>query len=144
MLVKKKHPKKTNKDPLRLVSREQVVPGTAEGAYFWWGSSYAWSPDRRFIAYAQADRIGYVRLQDGKRTELHRFPPLRTYTWWVWVPQLSWSPDSRFLTSVIHGPSLTNEPPEDSQVFDVWVFDDAANLVDSSFTFMVTVDRFGA
>jgi hypothetical protein len=108
---------------LRLVRREQIVPGTAEGAYFWWGSSYAWSPDRRFIAYAQADRIGYVRLQDGKRTELHRFPPLRTYTWWVWVPQLSWSPDSRFLTGVIHGASLTDEPPEDSQVFDIWVFD---------------------
>lgn len=108
---------------LRLGPKRQVLEGSASGAYFWWGTSFAWSPDRRYIAYAQADSIGYVRVRDGQRTELHRFAPLNTYSEWVWVPELSWSPDSRFLTSVIHGPSLTDAPPEDSQVFDVWVFD---------------------
>jgi Tol biopolymer transport system component len=108
---------------LRLSDKLEVFGGTASGAYFWWGSRFAWSPDQRYIAYANADSIGYFRLQDGKRNELHRFAPLSTYSDWVWVPDLSWSPDSRFLTGVIHGPSITGEPPEDSQVFDVWVFD---------------------
>ena len=108
---------------LRLDEKRQVFEGTAGGAYFWWGSNYVWSPDRRYIAYAQADSIGYIRLQDGKRTELRSFAPLSTYSQWVWVPELSWSPDSRFVTSVIHGPSVTGQPSEDSQVFDVWVFD---------------------
>ena len=108
---------------LRLADKREVLEGSAGGAYFWWGTNYAWSPDRRFIAYATADSIGYVRLQDGKKTELRHFAPLSTYSQWVWVPQMSWSPDSRFLTGVIHGPPVTGESPEDSQVFDVWVFD---------------------
>jgi Tol biopolymer transport system component len=108
---------------LRLADKTQVLEGTAGGAYFWWGTNFAWSPDRRFIAYAQPDNIGFVRLQDGRRTELRRFAPFSTYSNWVWVPELSWSPDSRFLTTVVHGPSITGESPEDSQVFDVWVFD---------------------
>ncbi len=108
---------------LRLADKREVLEGSAGGAYFWWGTTYAWSPDRRFIAYAAADSIGYVRLQDRKRTELRRFSPLNTYSQWVWVPELSWSPDSSFLTAVIHGPSVTGESPEDSQIFDLWVFD---------------------
>jgi Tol biopolymer transport system component len=108
---------------LRLVERRQVVAATAGGAYGWWGTNYAWAPDGRFIAYAQADSIGFIRLRDGKQTELLRFPPFRTYSQWIWVPELSWSPDSRFLTSVVHSPSLTGGPPEDSPVFDVWVLD---------------------
>jgi Tol biopolymer transport system component len=108
---------------LRLSDKREVIGGTASGAYFWWGTNFSWSPDGRYIAYAQADSIGYIRVRDGQRTELRRFAPLNTYSQWVWVPDLSWSPDSRFLSSVIHGPSLTDEPAEDSQVFDVWVFD---------------------
>jgi Tol biopolymer transport system component len=113
----------TLSDRLRLVSREQILEGSASGAYFWWGRNYAWSPDRRHIAYAQADSVGYVRVRDGKQVELQSFAPLRTYSEWVWVPNLSWSPDGRFLSTVVHGPSLTGDAPEDSQIFDVWVFD---------------------
>jgi Tol biopolymer transport system component len=108
---------------LRLAEKREVLEGSAGSAFFWWGTNYAWSPDRRFIAYATADSIGYIRLQDGKQTELRRFSALNTYSQWVWVPELSWSPDSRFLTGVVHGPSVTGESLEDSQVFDVWVFD---------------------
>jgi len=106
-----------------LVGRRRLVQPSASGAYAWWGTRYVWSPDGRSIAYAQADSIGYVRVQDGKHTELTRFAPLRTYSQWVWVPPLSWSPDGRFVVSVIHGPPITGESPEDSAVFDIWVFD---------------------
>jgi Tol biopolymer transport system component len=108
---------------LRLIDKQEILEGAAGGAFFWWGTNYAWSPDRRFIAYARPDSVGFVRLTDGKLTELEDFAPLNTYSQWVWVPQVSWSPDSRFITTVIHGPSLTGASDEDSQVFDVWVFD---------------------
>jgi Tol biopolymer transport system component len=108
---------------LRLVRRRQVADPAAGGVYGWWGTRYVWSPSGRYIAYAQADSVGHIRVRDGRRTELRRFPPFRTYSQWVWVPELSWSPDNRFLTSVIHGPSSTGEAPEDSPVFDVWIFD---------------------
>jgi Tol biopolymer transport system component len=108
---------------LHLVRRRQVVePGTG-GQYGWWGTSYTWSPNGRYVAYAQASSIGLIRLRDGRRTELRRFEPYNTRSEWVWVPALSWSPDSRFLTCIVHGPSVTGAPPEDSQVFDVWGLD---------------------
>ena len=112
----------------RPVRRRQVIESSSGGAYGWWGGQYAWSPDGRYIAYAQADSIGLVRLRDGQRTELYRFAPYRTYSEWVWVPTLSWAPDSRFLTSVIHGPSITGGSPEDSEVCDIWVFDIKSSL----------------
>jgi Tol biopolymer transport system component len=108
---------------MHLVNREQIVEPGAGGAYGWWGANYAWSPNRRYIAYAQADSIGVIRMHDGRRTELRRFAPLLTYSHWVWVPALSWSPDSRFLTTIVHGPTVAGEPAEQSQVFDVWVID---------------------
>jgi Tol biopolymer transport system component len=114
----------TGPDTISLIRRRQVAEPSAGGAYGWWGTHYNWSPDGRYVAYAQADSIGFVRLHDGQRTELRHFAPFRTYSqWWVWVPPLSWSPDSRFLTSVVHGLSATGSAPEDSPVFDVWVFD---------------------
>jgi len=108
---------------LHLVRRRQIVEPSSGGAYGWWGASFAWSPNKRYIAYAQADSIGVIRMHDGQRTELRRFAPFLTYSHWVWVPELSWSPDSRFLTAVIHGPSVTGESPEQSPIFDVWVLD---------------------
>ena len=110
-------------DRLHLVRRRQIVEPSSGGAYGWWGASFAWSPNKRYIAYAQADSIGVIRMHDGQRTELRRFAPFLTYSHWVWVPELSWAPDSRFLTSVIHGPSTTGESPEQSPIFDVWVLD---------------------
>jgi hypothetical protein len=51
------------------------------------------------------------------------FAPLKTFSEWVWVPGLSWSPDGRFIAAVVHGPPLAAEPAEESQVFDLWLFD---------------------
>ena len=113
---------------LQPVRQRQIARAEAGGAYGWWGTHYAWSPNGRTLAYAQADSIGLIRLRDGQRTELRRFAPFRTYSQWVWVPAPSWSPDSRFLASVIHGPSMTGESSEDSSVFDVWVFDTEGTL----------------
>jgi dipeptidyl aminopeptidase/acylaminoacyl peptidase len=110
-------------EQLRLLRRRRIVEPGAGGQYGWWGASYAWSPNGRYIAYAQANSIGLIQTRDGKQIELQRFEPYNTRSNWVWVPELSWSPDSRFLTGVVHGPSVTGDPPEDSQVFDIWVLD---------------------
>lgn len=104
------------------VSVTQVLSPSAESVYSWWGTNYAWSPDGRYFAYAQADQVGLIDAFSGERTPLIQFPVYHTYGEWVWTPGLSWSPDSRFIACVVHGPSETGEEsPEDSPIFDVWV-----------------------
>ena len=104
------------------ISVTQVLSPSAESVYSWWGTHYAWSPDGRYFAYAQADQVGLIDAVSGERTPLIQFPVYHTYGEWVWTPGLSWSPDSRFIACVVHGPSETGEEsPEDSPIFDLWV-----------------------
>lgn len=104
-----------------LLSRRRVLAPSAGGAYGWWGTVFAWSPDGERLAYARADEVGVVRADDGHTTSLVQFPPYRTYAAWVWTPTVAWSPDGQFIVTLTHGPSPTGEMPEDSPVFDVEV-----------------------
>ncbi|HET90474.1 MAG TPA: hypothetical protein ENN99_07030, partial [Chloroflexi bacterium] len=105
----------------RLLGRRRIVEPSAGGAYGWWGTTYAWSPDGERLAYARADQVGIVRVYDGQRSVLARFPPYRTYAPWVWTPTVSWSPEGEFIVTTLHAPAPTGESPEDSPVFDVRV-----------------------
>jgi len=106
----------------RPISVTQVLSPSAESVYSWWGTRYAWSPDGRYFAYAEADQVGLIDAVSGERTPLIQFPVYHTYGEWVWTPGLSWSPDSRFIACVVHGPSETGEESlEDSPIFDLWV-----------------------
>lgn len=107
----------------RLVNRSRVLAPNA--AYGWWGTTYAWAPDGRSLAYARSDEVGIVRVSNGQQTSLFRFPSYRTYAPWVWTPTVSWSPEGQFIVTTLHGPSPTGGEPEDSPVFDVWAL--AAN-----------------
>jgi len=109
----------------RLLGQRRIVEPSAGGAYGWWGTTYAWSPDGHSLAYARADEVGIVRAYDGAQTLLVHFPPYRTYAPWVWTPTVSWSPEGKFIVTTLHGPAPTGEAPEDSPVFDVWAL--AAN-----------------
>lgn len=109
----------------RLLGQRRIVEPSAGGAYGWWGTIYAWSPDGRSLAYARADETGLIRAYDGAQTPLARFPPYRTYAPWVWTPTISWSLEGKFIVTTLHGPAPTGEAPEDSPVFDVWAL--AAN-----------------
>jgi hypothetical protein len=105
----------------------QILPPSTPGLYPWWGTSFQWSPDGNRLAYARADQIGLVDLVitdtiSVSVTVLADFTPLKTFSEWVWVPGISWSPDGKFIAAVIHGPPLASEPPEESQVFDLWLF----------------------
>ena len=105
----------------RLLGQRRIVEPNAGGAYGWWGTTYAWSPEGWSLAYARSDEVGVVRTYGGAQTPLARFPPYRTYAPWVWTPTVSWSPEGQFIVTTLHGPAPTGEPPEDSPVFDVWV-----------------------
>jgi hypothetical protein len=103
------------------VTRTMVLPPSSQGAYSWWGTDFAWSPDGTALAYATADSVGVVDAARGNRTPLLRFPEHHTYQSWVWVPSPSWAPDGRFLASAIHSSFSPAGTPEDSPLFDLWV-----------------------
>ncbi len=113
----------------RLFEQRRIVSPGAGGSYGWWGTTYAWAPDGRTLAYARADEVGLVRVSDGRQTTLASFPPFRTYAPWVWVPSVAWSPEGAFIVTTLHGPAPTGGAPEDSPVFDVW-----ALAADGTFT----------
>jgi hypothetical protein len=100
-------------EPVQLI---ESYPAT----YGWWGGSYAWSPNGRYIAYSYADEIGlvdnYFPDSEDFRRQLITFTEFNTRADWVWVPPLAWSPDSNYLAFTRHS-STDPTIPE----FDTWV-----------------------
>jgi Tol biopolymer transport system component len=96
------------------------------GAYSWWGSHYAWSPDGRKIAYARPDQVGWVEVGSGRSFPLATYPPQAPTGGalgdQVWVPEPSWSPDSQFVALTVHGEE-PGRPADESRVFQVWALD---------------------
>jgi len=115
------------RDGRLLVQRRIVDPG-AGGSYGWWGTTYAWSPDGRSLAYARADEVGAVQAYSGMQVQLAQFPVYRTYAPWVWTPTINWSPEGDFIVTTLHGPAAAGGAPEDSPAFDVWALSAAGTL----------------
>jgi len=103
-----------------LLGRRRVLSPSAGGTYGWWGTTFAWGPGEDLMAYARAEEVGVVDLFAGETTPLIQFPPYRTRGPWAWVPSLAWSPEGDLLLTVVHGPPLAGESPEDSPVFDLY------------------------
>jgi Tol biopolymer transport system component len=103
-----------------LIGKRQVQRPDRGGSYSWWGRTYAWSPDGRDLAYAAPDKVGVIRVYDGRARTLLQFPPYRTYAPWVWTPTVGWSPEGAYIVATLHGPPPARGEPEDSPVFDVW------------------------
>jgi hypothetical protein len=105
--------------------RRLLGPQTG-GAYSWWGSHYAWSPDRTKIAYARPDQVGWMEVRTSRVFPLATYPPQAPRgsdsSDQVWVPAPSWSPDSRFVALTIHGEE-PGRSAEESRLFEVWVLD---------------------
>lgn len=104
----------------RLLSKVRLIDPSAGGTYGRWGTTYAWSPDGRTLAYAHANQVGTVLAFNGAQTPLATFPPYRTYAPWAWTPTVSWSSEGAFIVTTLHGPAPAGGEPEDSPVFDVW------------------------
>jgi hypothetical protein len=96
------------------------------GAYSWWGSRYAWSPDGRKIAYARPDQVGWIEVRSARSFPLASYPPQAptggTLGDQVWVPEPSWSPDSQFVALTVHDEE-PGRPADESRIFQVWVLD---------------------
>jgi hypothetical protein len=106
----------------RIRAERSVLETSSGGVYGWWGMSFAWAPDGRSLAYAQADTVGTLTVSTEVTPTLKplvTFPLYQTYSDWVWTPALAWSQDSRFLYTVMHGQPVRFEKPEDSPAFDV-------------------------
>jgi len=106
----------------------QVLTPTANIYYPWWGTTYAWSPDGKSLAYANAGEVGLVDLEEGTRRSLVQFPPFDSQSAWVWVPAVSWSPDSLFIATVVHGHAGLGIP-EESPLFDLWILSADGSMV---------------
>jgi hypothetical protein len=107
-------------DPLGKVRGQKLLQSPqVGGAYGWWGTRFAWSPDGLRLAYARPDAVGMIDAANGDSARLLTIVPYQTLSDWAWIPPLAWTPDESFLLSVIHGPSLGLEVPESSPVFDL-------------------------
>jgi len=98
---------------------DEVIEPNSGGLYGWWGTSFAWSPDRQTLALARPDGLQLVTFKDGLVTPLAEIVPVQTRGDWAWVPGISWSPDGQILYTVDHVPPPGSSAPEESPLFDL-------------------------
>jgi len=105
-----------------------ALEASSGGVYGWFGTRFAWSPDGSRLAFSQADKLGIIDPAKQSSSPIAKYPVYQTYSDWVWNPFIAWTPDGKFLYTVLHGPPIGIESPEDSPIFDV-----AALATDGSF-----------
>lgn len=98
-----------------------VIQANTGGVYGWWGSSYAWSPDGKRLAYSRPDGVGLVSFRDSELVNLLEITPLQTHSDWALIPPVAWGADSRTLYFVHHAPPPGLVNPEESPYFDLGV-----------------------
>ncbi len=103
--------------------KQTVLAPMSDVEYAFWGVSFALAPDRKRVAFASADSVGFVDVQTGTRSVLQQFPPYETDAGWVWTPDVTWSPDTRFVAATLHAPPPQTPAPGLAQLFDVWAVD---------------------
>lgn len=104
------------------LSVEPLIGESLGGLYGWWGTVYEWSPDGRVLAWVRADSLGMVDLESGELLPpILNYPVFNTAQDWSWRANVSWSWDGERLATIIHGPPLGTEPPENSPVFNLLV-----------------------
>jgi Tol biopolymer transport system component len=117
----------TLQDPARL-QLKRLLDSAPGGVYGYWGTTFAWAPDGRSLAYARADAVGVVDVDKGALRPLASFAAFRTYSDWVWTPAPAWSADGNFVLAVLHGPPPERVAPEDSRTFDLYALGAAGGV----------------
>jgi hypothetical protein len=110
------------------LSIEEILEPSQGGLYGWWGTVYRWSPDGTALAWAQADSMGLVDLENDVFTPLLQYPVFETRADWSWRASISWSPDALLLLTTVHGAPVGNEAPQFSPTFNVAVTDTAGTF----------------
>lgn len=105
----------------KLGKSKEIIKASASAPYAWWGTTYAWAPDGKRLAYANTASIGLISptAKITRTIPLIDFAAYNTRSTWAWTPTISWSPDGQFLIVPIHSPSPSGESDEDSPAFDV-------------------------
>ena len=106
-------------EPLNI---DPIIDINSTGVLAQWGTRFEWSPDGSQLAYARAEEIGLIDLENGEFTALLPFPYYNFVAQrWVWQPQISWSSDSQWIVTTVHGPPFGNESVENSIIFNMGV-----------------------
>ncbi len=100
-----------------LPSRE-VLEARSGGIYGWWGTTYAWHPSGKALAYARPDQVGFVDVVNKDLQPWLSFVPYQAQGDWAWVPGISWSPRGDVLFTVVHG-RVGEDVAEDDPYFAV-------------------------
>lgn len=101
------------------IRKRTVLDTNSGGVYGWWGSTFAWSPDGNYIAYAQPDSVGLIDLSNRAQNTLLEIVPFNTYSEWAWMPAVSWGPNGNVLYTVNHARQEGETSLEDSPFFDL-------------------------
>jgi Tol biopolymer transport system component len=108
-----------------ILETEKIIESNYGGAFGWWGTTFAWSPDGAALAYAQPDAIGLVDFEKKQQRPLVDITSYQTRADWAWVTGLGWSPDHKILYYNSHIPKPGTDNLEGSPYFDL-----AAVIVD--------------
>lgn len=103
----------------RVLNRETLIPENAGGQYGWWGTGFSWSPNGSALAYARADSVGLIDVNDPGFEALSSFAPLQTLGDWAWIPGVAWGARGNILYFVAHGSPLGIESDSASPVFNL-------------------------
>lgn len=120
-----------------ILETEKIIEANYGGAFGWWGTQFAWSPDGELLAYAQPDRIGLVDLETKSLKPLVDITPYQTRADWAWVTGLGWSPNHQVLYFNTHAPKPGLDNAESSPYFDL-----SARLVNNGLT-LALVEKSG-
>ncbi|HTX78817.1 MAG TPA: G5 domain-containing protein [Longilinea sp.] len=101
-----------------ITRNEMIIDTNGGGVYGWWGTTFAWSPDGKNLAFARADGVGLLDFQNHTYNTLFDLTPYNTRNDWAWVPGIDWSPDSSFLYYVDHITSTGDADAQSSTQFD--------------------------
>jgi hypothetical protein len=103
----------------RALREVPIIEANAGGQYGWWGTDFLWGSDSNHLAYARADSIGFVDLENGEFDPLREFAPYQTLSDWAWVPGIAWGHDDRTVYFIDHGAPIGLEGPSASPIFDL-------------------------
>lgn len=114
------------------VNFNTVIENNLSGIFATYGTKFAWSPAGDKLAYAKADGVGLVDIENGDFLPYNvGYAHFATAidNGWVWETDISWSQDGEWVILTTHGPPFGSEDPTNSPIFNIAVFRADGTLV---------------
>jgi hypothetical protein len=103
----------------KTVDSVTLLSSRNDSTFSWWGSTYAWSPEEEYLAYANPASVGLVNLEADHLTQLLDLIIFQTESDWAWMPTISWAPDGSQIFTLQHREQPGLENQELSPIFDI-------------------------